>query len=95
MTCGVRGRRACPRTRRKGPTANGADRRSRSDHSGTTQQGAQQPPATENLRETNVELRRRAKGREPKDQSRKPHQYILRGSMSALSFPKLPGDVKD
>ena len=26
-------------------------------HSGTTQQGAQQPPATENLRETNVELR--------------------------------------
>ena len=28
-----------------------------SDHSGTTQQGAQQPPATENLRETNVELR--------------------------------------
>ena len=34
---------------------NGADRRS--DHSGTTQQGAQQPPATENLRETNVELR--------------------------------------
>ena len=38
---------------------------------------------------------RRAKGREPKDQSRKPHQYFLRGSMSALSFPKLPGDVKD
>ena len=35
---------------------NGADHR-RSDHSGTTQQGAQQPPATENLRETNVELR--------------------------------------
>ena len=34
---------------------NGADRRS--DHSGTTQQGAQQPAATENLRETNVELR--------------------------------------
>ena len=34
-------------------------------------------------------------GREPKDQSRKPHQYFLRGSMSALSFPKLPGDVKD
>ena len=25
----------------------------------------------------------------------KPHQYFLRGSMSALSFPKLPGDVKD
>jgi hypothetical protein len=37
----------------------------------------------------------RAKGRKPKDQSRKPHQYFLRGSMSALSFPKLPGDVKD
>jgi hypothetical protein len=40
-----------------------------------------------------------AKGREPKGQSdgqsRKPHQYFLRGSMSALSFPKLPGDVKD
>ena len=34
---------------------NGADRHSA--HSGTTQQGAQQPPATENLRETNVELR--------------------------------------
>jgi hypothetical protein len=28
-----------------------------SAHSGTTQQGAQQPAATENLRETNVELR--------------------------------------
>ena len=28
-------------------------------------------------------------------QSRKPHQHFLRGSMSALSFPKLPGDVKD
>ena len=38
---------------------------------------------------------RRAKGREPEDQSRKPHQYFLRGSLSALSFPKLPGDVKD
>ena len=38
---------------------------------------------------------RRAKGREPKDQSRKPHQCFLRGSMSGLSFPKLPGDVKD
>ena len=38
---------------------------------------------------------RRAKGKEPKDQSRKPHQHSLRGSMSALSFPKLPGDVKD
>ena len=38
---------------------------------------------------------RRAKGKEPKDQSRKPHQHFLRGSMSALSFPKLPGDVKD
>ena len=34
---------------------NGADRHSA--HSGTTQQGAQQPAATENLRETNVELR--------------------------------------
>ena len=64
-----------------------------SDHSGTTQQGAQQPPATENLRETNVELREER--REPEDQSRKPHQYFLRGSLSALSFPKLPGDVKD
>mgnify|MGYP004023387981 CR=1 FL=1 len=31
----------------------------------------------------------------PEDQSRKPHQYFLRGSLSALSFPKLPGDVKD
>ena len=31
---------------------NGADRHSA--HSGTTQQGAQQPPATENLRETNL-----------------------------------------
>ena len=34
---------------------NSADRYSA--HSGTTQQGAQQPAATENLRETNVELR--------------------------------------
>ena len=42
-----------------------------------------------------VPTERTAKGREPKDQSRKPHQYFLRGSMSALSFPKLPGDVKD
>ena len=37
---------------------------------------------------------RRAKGKEPKDQSRKPHQHFLRGSMSALSFPELPGDVR-
>jgi hypothetical protein len=36
------------------------------------QQGAQKPPATENLKETNVELRV-TKGREPKDQSRKRH----------------------
>ena len=34
---------------------NGADRRN--DHSGRTQQGAQQPAGTKNLRETNVELR--------------------------------------
>ena len=34
---------------------NGADRRS--DHSGITQQGAQQPAGTKSLRETNVELR--------------------------------------
>jgi hypothetical protein len=39
--------------------------------------------------------RRRAKAREPKGQTRKTHHYFLRGSMSALSFPKLPGDVKD
>jgi len=64
-----------------------------SAHSGTTQQGAQQPADTENLRAKRDQ--RTAKGREPKDQSRKPHQYFLRGSMSALSFPKLPGDVKD
>ena len=40
-------------TRQQRP--NGADRHSA--HSGTTQQGAQQPAATEDLRETNVELR--------------------------------------
>ena len=34
---------------------NGADRRS--DHSGKTQQGAQQPAGAKNLRETSVELR--------------------------------------
>jgi hypothetical protein len=43
-----------------------------------------------------VELRAkgRAWGREPKDQSRNQKTssiLILRGSMSALSFPKLPG----
>ena len=54
MTGGARDRRACPRTRRKGPTARTGRH---SAHSGTTQQGAQQPAATENLRETNVELR--------------------------------------
>ena len=36
---------------------NGADRRN--DHSGRTQQGAQQPAGTKNLRENNVELRLR------------------------------------
>ena len=46
-------RRACPRASRK--EDNGADRRS--DHSDKTQQGAQQPAGTKNLRETNVELR--------------------------------------
>ena len=70
---------------------NGADRHSA--HSGTTQQGAQQPPATENLRETNVEQGEENPKTSP--ENRKPHQHFLRGSMSALSFPKLPGDVKD
>ena len=56
MTGGARDRRACPRTRRKrSKRTNGADRHSA--HSGTTQQGAQQPAASENPRETNVELR--------------------------------------
>ena len=44
------------------------------------------------IKRFNVELR--AKGREPKGQSRKPHQYFLRGSMrcsmSALSAAILP-----
>ena len=52
MTGGASDRRACPRTRRKGPTA-------RTGTAPTAAQGskAQQPAATENLRETNVELR--------------------------------------
>ena len=54
MTGGASDRRACPRTRRKGPTARTA---AAADHSGITQQGAQQPAGTKNLRETNVELR--------------------------------------
>ena len=56
---------------------NGADRRS--DHSGTTQQGAQQPPATENLRETNVELREE----NPKTSPENLINTFLRGSLSA------------
>jgi hypothetical protein len=40
-----------------------------------------------------VELREENPKTSP--ETRKPHQYFLRGSMSALSFPKLPGDVKD
>ena len=68
---------------------NGADRHSA--HSGTTQQGAQQPAATENLRETNVELREE----NPKTSPENLINTFLRGSLSALSFPKLPGDVKD
>ena len=68
---------------------NGADRHSA--HSGTTQHGAQQPAAAENLRETNVE-----QGEEnPKTSPENLINTFLRGSMSALSFPKLPGDVKD
>jgi hypothetical protein len=68
---------------------NSADRHSA--HSGTTQQGAQQPAATENLRETNVEPREE----NPKTSPENLINTFLRGSMSALSFPKLPGDVKD
>ena len=56
----------------------------------------QQPPATENLRETNlretnVELREE----NPKASPENLINIFLRGSLSALSFPKLPGDVKD
>ena len=67
-----------------------ADRRS--DHSGKTmgktQQGAQQPAGTgtKNLRENNVEPREE----NPKTSQEKTSSTFLRGSMSALSFPKLP-----
>ena len=54
MTCGVRDRRACPRTRRKGPTARPPQRPQQQQK---LQQGAQQRAGTKNLRETNIELR--------------------------------------
>ena len=41
-----------------------------------------------------VVLYERGSGVYIKNQSRKPHQHFLRGSMSALSSPKLSGDVK-
>ena len=43
------------------------------------------------LRETNVELREE----NPKTSPENLIDTFLRGSLSALSFPKLPGDVKD
>ena len=46
---------------------------------------------TENLRETYVELREE----NPKTSPENLINTFLRGSLSALSFPKLPGDVKD
>ena len=67
---------------------NGADRRN--DHSGRTQQGAQQPAGTKNLREANVELREE----HPKT-SQENSSTFLRGSMSAISFPKLPATPGD
>ena len=74
MTCGARTRRVCPRASRK--EDNGADRRS--DHSDKTQQGAQQPAGTKNLRvvrETNVARAKQGQGLteenpKPKGQSR-------------------------
>ena len=54
MTGGVRDRRACPRTRRKGPTARPPQRPQQQQK---LQQGAQQRAGTKNLRETNIELR--------------------------------------
>ena len=87
MTCGARTRRACPRASRK--EDNGADRRS--DHSDKTQQGAQQPAGTKNLRDTNVE---------PREENPKASQESLINifcgapapAMSTLSFPEATGD---
>jgi hypothetical protein len=47
-----------------------------------------QPAGTKNLRETNVELREE----NPKTSQENNSSTFLRGSMSALSFPKLPGE---
>ena len=58
------------------------------DHSGITQQGAQQPAGTKSLRETNVELREENLKTSPENLI----ILLLRGFLSALSFPKLPGD---
>ena len=67
---------------------NSADRHSA--HSGTTQQGAQQPAATENLRETNVEPRKRTQRPVQKTSS-----ILFAGLHERVILPKLPGDVKD
>ena len=56
-----------------------------------TQQGAQQPAGAKNPRETNVELREENLKTSPENLI----ILLLRGFLSALSFPKLPGDVKD
>ena len=89
-----------PRTLQEGASDEGFSAKSCIHaHSGTTQQGArtaarQQLDATENLRETNVELREE----NPIGQTQRPVQKassiintFCGGSMSALSFPKLPG----
>ena len=55
MTGGASDRRACPRTRRKGPTARTATAPTAAQRSKA--HSRQQPAATENLRETNVEPR--------------------------------------
>ena len=89
-------RRACPRNRRKGPTARGADRRAATTAAKvraqrSKQQGAQQPAGTKNLRDTNVE---------PREENPKASQESLINifcgapapAMSTLSFPEATGD---
>ena len=66
MTGGASDRRACPRPRRKGPTARTATAPTAAQRS-KEQEGAQQPAASENLRETNVELREENPKTSPED----------------------------
>ena len=64
MTCGVRGRRAFPRTRRKGPTARTA--------AATTAATQNTTMSTADSWHTELGEERR----EPKDLSKRPHQFF-------------------